>query len=126
NIYSLPAVLLLLSFPRSSERRNIVMTLSVERLAKKSRMAIWSLAFAGIITGIVLIGLVYSAYTQSLTSAVVREQDIKITHLQDLILQLNELLTTSAHMAANSGNRQWEKRYRLFEPKLDAAIQELK
>jgi len=37
----------------------------------------------------------------------------------------DEVLTSSALLAASSGNVQWEKRYRLFEPKLDSAINEL-
>jgi len=102
------------------------MMLSVEQLAKKSRVAIWSFAVAGIITGVALIGLVYSDYRNSLADAVVREQDIKITELRGLILQLDEVLTMSARMAAATGDRQWEKRYRFFEPTLDAAIKELK
>ncbi len=37
----------------------------------------------------------------------------------------DEVLTSSALLAASSGNAQWEKRYHLFEPKLDSAINEL-
>ncbi|MDP2337536.1 MAG: PAS domain S-box protein [Bacteroidota bacterium] len=38
---------------------------------------------------------------------------------------LDEVLTSSALLAASTGDAQWEKRYRLFEPKLDSAINEL-
>lgn len=37
----------------------------------------------------------------------------------------DEVLTSSALLAASTGNVQWEKRYRLFELKLDSAIHEL-
>ena len=73
-----------------------------------------------------LTALVYGGYRQSLAASVISEQDIKITQLRGFILQLDEVLTMSARMAAHSGDRQWEKRYRSFEPKLDAAIKELR
>ncbi|MCX6219466.1 MAG: PAS domain S-box protein [Bacteroidia bacterium] len=37
----------------------------------------------------------------------------------------DEVLTGSTLLAASTGNAQWEKRYRLYEPKLDSAINEL-
>jgi DNA repair exonuclease SbcCD ATPase subunit len=40
------------------------------------------------------------------------------------IVHLDEVLTMSARMAAATGDLAWESRYRMFEPKLDAAIQE--
>jgi diguanylate cyclase (GGDEF)-like protein len=101
------------------------MMLSVEQLARTSRRALWALAVAGAVTGVALIGPAYSNYRDSLADAVVREQTIKMTELRGLILQLDEVLTMSARMAAATGDRQWEKRYRFFEPTLDAAIKEL-
>jgi PAS domain S-box-containing protein len=43
-----------------------------------------------------------------------------------LIGQLDEALTMSARMAAATGERQWEARYRLLEPQLDEAIRKVK
>ncbi|WP_157268431.1 putative bifunctional diguanylate cyclase/phosphodiesterase [Azohydromonas aeria] len=40
------------------------------------------------------------------------------------ILQLDEVLTMSARMAAATGDLAWERRYREVEPRLDAAIKE--
>ena len=70
--------------------------LSIEQLAKTSRVAIWSLAVAGVMTGVALIGLAYSDYRDSLADAVVHEQDIKMTELRGLILQLRRRLAATA------------------------------
>ncbi len=43
-----------------------------------------------------------------------------------LIGQFDEALTMSARMAAATGDRQWEARYRLLEPQLDEEIQKVK
>ena len=40
-------------------------------------------------------------------------------------MQLDEVLTMSARMAAATGNTRWEARYHEFEPKLDDAIKEM-
>src|ERR1035437_5025774 len=38
------------------------------------------------------------------------------------IRHLDEVLTSSARLAANTGDLKWEQRYRFFEPRLDSAI----
>ena len=48
----------------------------------------------------------------------------RIEELRGVIVHLDEVLTTSARMAATTGDLQWEKGYRHFEPQLDAAIKE--
>ena len=48
----------------------------------------------------------------------------RIEELRGVIVHLDEVLTMSARMAAATGDLQWEKRYRHFEPQLDAAIKE--
>lgn len=48
-------------------------------------------------------------------------------HLQELggkIIHLDEVLTMSARMAAATGDPRWERRYREYEPQLDAALGE--
>ena len=55
---------------------------------------------------------------------VTREHSYEIEELLGSIIHLDEVLTMSARMAAATGNLRWEKRYREFEPKLDAAIKE--
>ena len=51
-------------------------------------------------------------------------KDVRLQELIGTIVHLDEVLTMSARMAASTGERQWEERYRRFEPKLDAAIKE--
>ncbi|MGD1909987.1 MAG: sensor histidine kinase [Rivularia sp. (in: cyanobacteria)] len=48
--------------------------------------------------------------------------ELQLQSLSDEIIYLDEVLTMSARMNAATGNQMWEKRYRQFEPKLDAAI----
>jgi two-component system cell cycle sensor histidine kinase/response regulator CckA len=48
----------------------------------------------------------------------------RIEELRGVIVHLDEVLTMSARMAAETGDSQWEERYRQFEPQLDAAIKE--
>jgi signal transduction histidine kinase len=52
------------------------------------------------------------------------KNELRLQTLSDAITYLDEVLTMSARMNAATGNSVWEQRYRLFEPKLDAAIQE--
>ncbi len=48
----------------------------------------------------------------------------RMAELKGAIVHMDEVLTMSARMAAATGDPQWERRYRTFEPKLDAAIKE--
>ena len=48
----------------------------------------------------------------------------RMTELKGTIIHMDEVLTMSARMAAATGDLQWERRYRTFEPKLEAAIRE--
>ncbi len=50
-------------------------------------------------------------------------EQFELQELIGQIIHLDEVLTMSARMAATTGNRQWETRYRKFEPPLDTAIQ---
>ncbi len=49
---------------------------------------------------------------------------LRLTRLQQRIVHLDEVLTSSALMAAQTGDSSWEERYRLFEPQLGDAIDE--
>ena len=49
---------------------------------------------------------------------------LRIKELQGVIVHLDEVLTMSARMAAATGDPAWERRYRQFEPQLDAAVKE--
>ncbi|MBD2358830.1 GHKL domain-containing protein [Tolypothrix sp. FACHB-123] len=52
------------------------------------------------------------------------KHEFRLQSLSNTITYLDEVLTMSARMNAATGNVIWEERYRLFEPKLDAAIKE--
>jgi PAS domain S-box-containing protein len=49
----------------------------------------------------------------------------RLLELSGHIIHLDEVLTMSARMAAFTGQQRWERRYRNFEPQLDAAIKEV-
>ena len=51
-------------------------------------------------------------------------RNFRTLELTGVITHLDEVLTMSARMAAATGEPGWEQRYRVFEPQLDAAIQE--
>ena len=51
-------------------------------------------------------------------------EEHRAIELDGIIKHLDEVLTMSAHMAAATGDLQWEQRYRQFEPQLDAAFKE--
>ncbi len=50
--------------------------------------------------------------------------EFQLQILSDKITYFDEVLTMSARMNAATGNSDWEKRYRQFEPQLEAAIKE--
>lgn len=52
-------------------------------------------------------------------------RQLRLKELSNDIVYLDEVLTMSARMAAATGEVRWEGRYRIFEPKLDAAIKDL-
>ncbi|MDZ8054002.1 MAG: sensor histidine kinase [Aulosira sp. ZfuVER01] len=52
------------------------------------------------------------------------KNELRLQTLSDTITYFDEVLTMSARMNAATGNYIWEQRYRVFEPRLDAAIQE--
>jgi len=64
---------------------------------------------------------VYAAYTAAQLTIT---QDVRLSQLRGTILQLDEVLTMSARLAATTGDVAWVRRYESFVPQLDAAIQE--
>jgi PAS domain S-box-containing protein len=64
---------------------------------------------------------VWDAYRDFRTTQTVY---FKLQELKSTIVHFDEVLTMSARMGAATGNLRWEKRYRTFEPRLDAAIKE--
>lgn len=57
-------------------------------------------------------------------AAETRDYSLRVEALAGSITHLDEVLTMSARMAAASGGREWEERYRRFEPQLDRAIKD--
>jgi methyl-accepting chemotaxis protein PixJ len=51
-------------------------------------------------------------------------QQFQLEKLSGQIVHLDEVLTMSARMAASTGNLQWEKRYKQYEPELIKAIED--
>lgn len=49
----------------------------------------------------------------------------RLTHLDGVIMRLDETMTMSAKMAAATGDPAWEQRYRQAEKPLEAAVQEV-
>ncbi len=72
----------------------------------------------------VLAWLGWNSYASYRTAQRGADRGSRIAVLRGRILHLDEVLTMSARMAAATGAPEWEKRYRIFEPQLDAAITE--
>jgi hypothetical protein len=96
----------------------------LHRVVSQERFPIWLHTVAGAIAGVILCWFGWNAYEGYRTTAVTIAKIEKIKELQTTITHLDEVLTTSARMAAATGERRWEERYRQFEPQLDAAIKE--
>ena len=86
-----------------------------------------SLALAGALTlsvGLFLV-LAWSSLASFRRHTSLQQHYLRFEQLRGLVLQWDEVLTSSAELAAFSGERRWEERYRRFEPQLDQAIKEL-
>ena len=81
---------------------------------------------ASVLTIVLLTGLGWHVWKTYLEHKGAQKHVFPIQVLRDKIIHYDEVLTMSANMAAASGDQQWEKRYRLFEPQLDAVIKSLK
>ena len=66
----------------------------------------------------------WSSYTSYRDMDLKHKRIARVEQLRGIIVHLDEVLTMSARMAAATCDLRWERRYRRFEPKLDAAIQE--
>lgn len=95
------------------------------KLAKKKDFSGLFLIIAIFITVTLLSVMGYRNYDSNEKSAFLSERDCEIIKLKGSIIHLDEVLTMSARMAAETGNARWEKRYRLYEIKLDSVINKL-
>src|ERR1043166_1272409 len=76
------------------------------------------------LSGAVSVGLCWSAYNSYQTLKTVETRDLRIAELRGTMMHLDEVLTMSVRMAAATGDMDWERRYRVFEPQLDQAVKE--
>jgi len=82
------------------------------------------LAVGLVLTTVVLLTMLWSALGSFQNVTTVQLRNLRLQELSGRIVHLDEVLTMSARMAATTGDLQWERRYRHFEPQLDAAIKE--
>lgn len=71
-----------------------------------------------------LIGLGWYTAVMATVTSENADRALKIENLRTTIIYLDEVLTMSSRMAAETGDLRWETRYRKFEPELDDTIQE--
>jgi PAS domain S-box-containing protein len=90
---------------------------------KRFSIKLFILAF--VFTGAALGWLSWSTYRSYADDAAIKGQIWRAEELQGVIVDLDEVLTMSAKMAAATGEQQWEARYRKFEPQLASAIKEI-
>lgn len=71
-----------------------------------------------------LLALAWIDFSWRATVTDTHQRNLRVKELQGQIVHLDEVLTMSALMAATSGDKAWETRYREFEPQLTHAIEE--
>ena len=79
---------------------------------------------AVLLTLLVLIGENWNVYRNFRLASDQTTNILRMQTLRGRIIQLDEVLTMSARMAAATGDPKWEARYRGFEPQLDGAIKD--
>jgi signal transduction histidine kinase len=82
------------------------------------------LTVALLLTAVVVALLSWTVHDSHRLAAMTKDRYLRFENLRSVIVHLDEVLTMSARMAAATGDLRWEKRYRAFEPQLDAAIKE--
>ncbi|MHC4108431.1 MAG: hypothetical protein ACYSTY_10140, partial [Planctomycetota bacterium] len=90
------------------------------------RLPIGFLAIAGLMTCAVLGWMWWETYTSYRAVRKSTGENAEIERLRSDIVHLDEVLTMSARMAAQTGDETWFKRYQRFEPELDAHIKRAK
>ena len=95
-----------------------------ENANKATPFPVRFLAGTLVLTGVVLAALVWLTFDSYQNATMGQLRNLRIEELRGTIVDLDEVLTMSARMAATTGDSEWERRYRRFEPQLDAAIKE--
>jgi len=104
--------------------KNDIQNIEDQKIKSKGSRQIIFLTVVFVLTWVVLIWFAWNTWCSYQTTKTDKEYLSKTEELRGKIIHLDEVLTMSARMAAATGNLQWEKRYRIFEPQLDAAIKE--
>ncbi|MHC5061775.1 MAG: PAS domain S-box protein [Planctomycetota bacterium] len=82
-------------------------------------------ALAFLFTIFILSGLVWYTWRSNQQLKVLETRHFRLLQLSGQIIHIDEVLTMSTIMAAQTGQLRWEERYRSFEPQLAAAIKEV-
>ena len=90
-----------------------------------SRLVIKGFVLAFLFTVVILAGLVWYTWRSNRHLKKLETTHFRLLQLDGQIIHIDEVLTMSAHMAVETGELQWEERYRKFEPQLDSAIKEV-
>jgi len=88
------------------------------------RFPIRLLTAACVLTALAFAGFGWVIFDDIRDAKVFTTRLSRIEELRGIIVHLGEVLTTSARMAAATGDLQWEERYHHSGPQLDAAIKE--
>ena len=91
----------------------------------KGRLVIKGFMLAFLFTVVILAGLVWYTWRSNLHLKALETKHFRLLELSGKIIYFDEVLTMSAHMAVETGEPQWEDRYRNYEPLLDTAIKEV-
>lgn len=91
----------------------------------KGRRIVIFFSVTFVLTMLILTGLAWHTWHSYRQVKTGRSRHYRTIELAGVITHLDEVLTMSARMAAATGDPRWEKRYRVFEPQLGAAIEEI-
>ncbi len=76
-------------------------------------------------TVVVFLGIGLHTFNSYQAAKTLQHRDFRLLKLCGMVTYLDEVLTMSARSAATTGDQRWEKRYRRFEPQLNAVLEEL-
>lgn len=89
------------------------------------RLVIKGFVLVFLFTILILFGLSWYTWRSNLQLKALATKHFRLLELSGQIIHHDEVLTMSARMAALTGEPKWKERYREFEPKLGAAINEV-
>lgn len=111
--------------PISDKETNVTPVMTDEPNMAHNRLTVRFFIIGFVFTWALLAWLTWNTYALHAHDTIIVDQVRHSGELRKTIVNLDEVLTMSARMAAATGAPEWEKRYRTFEPQLDAAIKEI-